>query len=89
MSDVVGYFAMVINAAILARVIMNWVRVPSDFPPYRLAFAITEPLMGPIRRIVYKSPLGGPGMALDFSPAIVMFLVSAASGIVQTVISAF
>lgn len=37
--------------------------------------SVTEPLMAPIRKLLYKSPLGGPGMMLDISPIIVLFII--------------
>ena len=37
-------------------------------------YVLTEPLLGPIRSLINKSPLGG-GMMVDFSPVIVLFII--------------
>lgn len=38
---------------------------------YTFLYAITEPVLGPIRRVL--PPLGSGGMGLDLSPIIVLF----------------
>jgi uncharacterized protein YggT (Ycf19 family) len=45
--------------------------------------------MSPVRKLLYKSPLGGPGMMLDFSPVIVILLINLISGLLQTLIYSF
>ncbi|MFQ5873077.1 MAG: YggT family protein [Dehalococcoidia bacterium] len=65
--------------AIIARVIIGW--FPNTFPPdhpiTRLLYNITEPILAPIRKMVYR---GGP---FDLSPMIAiifLLLVSIALG---------
>jgi len=72
------FFLRILEALLLARVIMSWFR-----PRYRTSgngwfFTIdeyvwraTEPLLAPIRNIL---PTGG--MGLDLSPLILFFLIS-------------
>ena len=45
-----------------------------------LAYALTEPVLGPLRRVV--PPVGFGGMGLDLSPIIVLFAIQ----IIQTAI---
>lgn len=40
----------------------------------RLVFGLTEPVLGPLRRVI--PPIGGGGMALDLSPLIVFLALS-------------
>jgi YggT family protein len=44
---------------------------------------VTEPILGPVRNMVDKSPLGG-GMGLDFSPIFALILMR----LVQTLLVA-
>ena len=40
----------------------------------RQYYSLTEPILGPVKRMMDKSPLGG-GMMLDFSPVIALFIL--------------
>ena len=53
---------------ILARVLMSWFSPDPYHPVVRAIYAVTEPILGPVRRIL--PPMGG----FDLSP-IVIFLV--------------
>jgi len=53
---------------ILARVLMSWFSPDPSHPVVRGIYALTEPVLGPVRRIL--PPMGG----FDLSP-IVIFLV--------------
>lgn len=60
--------------AVLGRVILSWFPVtPNSFMAtvYTFLYTITEPVLGPIRRVL--PPLGSGGMGLDLSPIIVLF----------------
>jgi YggT family protein len=57
-----------------ARIIMSWFPIAPDSgmaTVYGFLYSITEPLLGPIRRII--PPMGVGGMGLDLSPLIVFF----------------
>ncbi|MCL2707919.1 MAG: YggT family protein [Defluviitaleaceae bacterium] len=70
-----SYFFGLLNILILARVILSWLPMAHNNQIVRFLFALTEPILAPIRKIIRKSPLGGPGMMLDFSPIIAFFLL--------------
>lgn len=53
---------------ILARVLMSWFYPDPYHPVVRAIYAVTEPILGPVRRIL--PPMGG----FDLSP-VVIFLV--------------
>ncbi len=62
----------VLNWLIIIRVIISWVRPNSIDPRWRkmltFIYKVTEPILGPIRRLL---PTGGLG--IDFSPLIALF----------------
>jgi len=58
---------------IFVRVILSWFPISPDSPlasVYRFVYAVTEPVLGPIRRVMPGVGVGG--MGLDFSPIIVL-----------------
>jgi YggT family protein len=73
--SLVAWLARVFNAAIIVRVLFSWLPIDRDSPAMggilRVLYAITEPILGPIRRAIPS--LGG----LDFSPLIAIVLVQA------------
>ncbi len=74
-------FVEILDYLILARVFLSWIPIGRDNPVIRFIYALTEPILAPIRNMLQKSPLGGPGMILDFSPVIAFFLIRFALGI--------
>ncbi|HOH97112.1 MAG TPA: YggT family protein [Candidatus Cloacimonadota bacterium] len=69
----------VYNLLIFARVIASWVIHDPGNPIYRFLIGITEPVLGPIRRIM-------PNMGLDFSPIIAYLLLRIAAQIISSII---
>ena len=65
----VNILAQVLNIAILARVLLSWLPLDRDNILVRLVYEITEPILGPIRRVL--PPLGG----LDLSPIVALILI--------------
>jgi YggT family protein len=62
---------------LLARVILEWVRVPDEHPVGRVRRAlrrITQPVLAPVRALVPPVRLGSA--AVDLSPIIVILLVN-------------
>jgi YggT family protein len=60
-----------------ARIILSWFPVEPGSglaTVYGFLYSLTEPVLGPIRRVV--PPLGMGGMGLDLSPLIVFFGIS-------------
>ena len=61
---------------IFVRVILSWFPISPDSPIasiYRFVYAITEPVLGPIRRVM--PGVGFGGMGLEFSPIIVLLVL--------------
>ena len=65
-------------AVIFARVILSWLRLPPHHPVNRhlgpFVYAVTEPLLRPIRRVLMGLTRDMP---LDFSPFIAYLLLEA------------
>ncbi len=58
---------------LFARVVISWFPIsPDSFVStiYGFLYAVTEPVLGPIRRVV--PPVGVGGMGLDLAPVIVI-----------------
>ncbi len=47
---------------VVASVVVSWTNVPREHPAVRFLDRLTEPLLGPIRKVL--PPMGG----IDFSP---------------------
>jgi YggT family protein len=69
------FLAQLINLLIVLlfiRIILSWV-MPQANPynqPFKLIYAITEPVMAPLRALI--PPMGG----IDFSPMVLFLLLS-------------
>lgn len=68
----VTILAQALNIAIFARVIMSWLPLSPDNPIVRILLNLTEPILGPIRRIMPRM-----GM-LDLSPFFALILIGLA-----------
>jgi|YNPNPStandDraft_1061719.scaffolds.fasta_scaffold139016_2 YggT family protein len=69
-----------INLAILARVILSWLRVDPYSPAVQLIYQITEPILGPFRRVV--PPIG----MIDISPIVALIVLEIAQRIIITML---
>ena len=66
-----------------ARIILSWFPVEPGSgiaSVYGFLYAITEPVLGPIRRVL--PPVGMGGMGLDLSPIVVFFGITILQGII-------
>lgn len=73
-SQAIMWFANLLTILIFARVILSWFAMSSGGSfLFNIVAAFTEPFIGPIRKIINRSPLGG-GM-IDFSPMIALMLI--------------
>jgi uncharacterized protein YggT (Ycf19 family) len=43
-------------------------------------------MLAPIRTLLYRSPLGGPGMTLDISPFLLMLILQGVYGLIGKVL---
>ncbi len=70
----VDVFFYVMELLIFGRIILSWLPMGFNNPIGQFLYSMTEPILGPCRRMLEKSPLGG-GMMLDFSPVIALILM--------------
>jgi len=71
----VDIFFMVLYVMLFVRIILSWIPIGRDNRLIETIFALTEPILAPIRSLVQRSPLGGSGMVIDFSPLIAFLLI--------------
>lgn len=63
------FFQRFLDVMIIIRCLLSWLPVRGDNVFIRFLYAVTEPIMGPFRKMLYRSPLGG-NMGVDFSPVL-------------------
>lgn len=68
---------------ILVRVLMSWINIDPYSKIATLIYDLTEPLLGPIRRILPRA-----GM-FDFSPVVALFLLTFIQQIFTTLAAQF
>ena len=70
MDQLIGAIGMFLYLVILARVILSWFpNVSYNNPIVQFVFAVTEPILSPIRRVLPSS-----GM-FDFAPMVAIIVV--------------
>ncbi|MBO5149996.1 YggT family protein [Anaerotignum sp.] len=70
----IGLFFYFLEILIFVRIILSWVRIGYNSSIGRFLYNMTEPILGPVRDMLDKSPLGG-GYGLDFSPIFALILM--------------
>ncbi|MCL2405764.1 MAG: YggT family protein [Defluviitaleaceae bacterium] len=73
--DAVRWLFNILYVMLLIRVVLTWMPMVRTGRVVAFIFAFTEPMLAPVRMLIDRSPLGGPGMMLDFSPIITFFLL--------------
>ena len=67
--------------ALFGRIILSWFPISPGSAMatiYSFLYTITEPVLGPVRRVI--PPIGGAGMAFDLSPIIVLIVIQVVIG---------
>ncbi len=74
--DTISIVFGIIDFLIFIRIILSWI-IPMDGRNkfMTIIYQLTEPLLRPIRELLKKSPLTA-GMNLDFSPVILVIILS-------------
>ncbi|MBR4015448.1 MAG: YggT family protein [Anaerotignum sp.] len=67
-------FFYVLELLIFIRIILSWLPIGYGNSIMRLIYNLTEPILGPVRGMVERSPIGG-GMGLDISPVFALILL--------------
>ncbi len=72
----VSIFCTILQYAILFSVILSWIPGARQSLVGELIESLIRPILNPIRKIIHKSPLGGAGMMLDFSPVFAYIILN-------------
>lgn len=84
--EAVNWFFNFLYITLFVYCIMSWI------PPLRtsglgkIIESFISPMLTPLRKLVAKSPLGGPGMMIDISVIILFALMSVARTLVLSVL---
>ena len=76
----IRFLASAFNICLLVRIFLPYLTGFQGNRLYQFVFDITEPVLGPIRRVI------PPVMGLDFSPMIAMLLVSIVRMVLSTLV---
>ena len=77
----VEVLGIILHVAILGRVIMSWLPISAEHPISVVLHQVTEPILGPIRKVLPKL-----GM-LDFSPIVAILLIVVIQNVLLRVLS--
>ncbi|WP_410620765.1 YggT family protein [Amycolatopsis sp. cmx-8-4] len=80
LGTLLGFALTLYMLVLIARMVLDWVAVVGTSPPWTrrargLAYAATEPVIGPVRRVVRPVRLGGISLDLAFTLVFVAVLV--------------
>lgn len=76
----VALLTQILTLAIFVRAILSWFPISRDNPFVEVVVQITDPILGPIRRVL---PLMG---SIDFSPLVAIILLQMISSVVERLI---
>jgi YggT family protein len=79
----VNLFFTLVSLAILARVLLSWIRVSPYHPAVEFLYRITEPILAPLRRAI--PPIG----MVDISPVIALILLQVIQQVLVAIIRGF
>ncbi|MCD8089102.1 MAG: YggT family protein [Clostridiales bacterium] len=82
----VSWMSRLFYFLILIRCLLSWLPIDRRNKFADLVYTLTEPVLEPIRRLFDRSPLGGYGMRIDFSPVIAIILVEIVCNIIINII---
>ena len=83
LADFIDLFFFLLSLAILARVLLSWVRVSPYHPAVEFLYRITEPILAPLRRVI--PPVG----MVDISPVIALLLLQIIQKVLVAIIRGF
>jgi YggT family protein len=76
MLNLISYLLSVYLVILFGRIVLSWFPLAQDGPMAAVArvfYALTEPVLAPIRSVIPPMQMGG--MGLDLSPMIVFFAI--------------
>lgn len=82
----IDVFFQVIYFLILIRILLSWFPVDRNGGIVNIIYSLTEPILGPFKAMIDKSPIGG-GMMIDFSPVIALFVMNIVKMVLLSLVS--
>jgi YggT family protein len=79
----IDVFFTLLSLAILARVLLSWIRISPYHPAVEFLYRITEPILAPLRKVI--PPIG----MVDISPIIAMLLLQIIQQVLVAIIRGF
>lgn len=89
LAESVLILGQLLNVLILIRVMLSWFPVKPENKLVRFIYMTTEPILGTIRGLINKSPLGGPGLMIDFSPIFAYLMVQLVTSFIANILISF
>ena len=74
------YFLQVIMYMIFARAMLSWFIRDANNPFMRVLINLTEPILNPVRKLLFRLNIGGN--MIDFSPLVALLLIQFVSYLV-------
>lgn len=79
-----GRFVNLLAWLIVIRALLSWFIKDPRNPIVMLVHGLTEPLLGPVRKLLFKLNVGGN--TLDFSPLLVIILLQIINNLIVRVL---
>jgi len=93
LEEAIRLFGGALMLLIFVRAILSWFPEPQEgilrdiyYLVIRVSNTFVGPIIEPIRNLIQKSPLGGPGMMIDFSPIIAFILIQFVQGLLISIV---
>lgn len=80
----IDYFFYILEILIFIRIIFSFLRIGPYNPLGRIVYELTEPILYPMRELIYK--LGIDTGMFDFSPLLGIFALRIISSIIKSII---
>jgi len=71
----INAFFYLLYILIVVRVVLSWFQITRRNVLIDLVYALTEPILVPVRALLRKSPLGGSGSMIDLSPLVLILII--------------
>jgi len=78
------YFLQVVTYMIFGRAMLSWLIRDQNNPIMKILIALTEPILGPIRSLLFRLKIGGN--MVDFSPLAALLLIQMLSAMVIAIL---
>lgn len=89
--NAINLILKVFEAALIIRVVISWLPVSRDNRAVDLLYAITEPVLAPIRNMLSRSSIMNNSMfsMMDFSPIVAFLLISVLRNVIAIILNMF